>query len=572
MIYRLTAVLLLALASLKGSPQAMDLQGTDYFMEGQYSKARDWFLEKTRTRNPDVYLLIRLGDTYLALNNADSARIAYQAALNIDLKNPFAWAGLGKIALLTNDLISQAEYFDRARRADKLNPVIYCNIAEGCLNLAKKDTATARIFLNQGLGIDPKFARLHLVAGLLAEIKMNYGEAVNAYERAVFFDPNYVLAYRKLGVAYLHQRNFSDALKAFNKSISINPVQIQVYKELGNLHYSAGNYKDSETAYKIYMSRCEPTPADRERFAIVLFFNRKYDEASSLLEQLPAGTRNESALFRLKGYIACEKGDFKAGLGYMDQFFSLADPASFVASDHTCYAKMLQKTGKDSLAVLHLNKALALEPGNTAIYEELAQLASKNNEHALAASCYLKMGANGADRLVTGFYAGREFYFEGNRWKNRYDSLLMVQKKRRIPFSDSMAVKETMRKYYLSADSSFTVVTGLNKEYAGGFLWKGRLQSLLDPGIVTTGAKDAYERALALLLKGDQAANQKMIIECYRYLGYFYFVEYEKLYRTNKDKAAESRAKSVGYFSKISALDPADKQANDVISKMKPEK
>jgi tetratricopeptide (TPR) repeat protein len=567
--FRLFIVVILTFAKLSVMAQAVVLQGPDYFIEEQYGKARDWYLQRLKNPPVDTYIYTRLGDTYLALNNADSAGIAYQNALDLDLKNPFAMAGLGKIALMQNNLAGESEYFDRARRADKLNAVVYCYIAEGCLNLSRQDTATARIFLDNGLNVDPKNARLHMISGDLASLKKRYGEAVNAYQRAVFFDPRYALAYRKLGVANNFLQNYPDALKAFNKSVEINPMQILVYRDLGNLYYATGRYAEAVNAYQTFMSRSEITMDDKERYAILLFFNRRYDEASALLKQVLAVGKNESGLLRLEGYIAYETGEYQKGLESMNKFFALHNQEKIIPTDYIYYARILVKTGKDSLAMISYKKAIDLDPLKTDIYEELAKLAAKNNKHAEAAEYYRKMGDKGADKIVSIFLAGKEYYFEGNNWKMRYDSLIRVQKKRKVAFTDSTYVRQSMKSCYIKADSAFTLVNQLNNEYAGGFLWKGRVQSLLDPEAENPGARDAYENALSILQKGDQESNKKMIIECYRYLGYYYFREYERIYRTNKLKSAESRSKSIEYFSKIIKLDPTDKQANEVIQKMK---
>lgn len=565
---KLFIVVILLFAKLYVVAQVDILHEPDYFGEEQYAKARNWYQQRLKSPPADASVYTRLGDTYLALNNVDSARIAYQKALELDLKNPFAWVGLGKISLMENNLRGVSEYFDRARRADKLNPVVYCYIAEGCINLTKQDTLTARLFLEQGLSVDPKNARLHLITGNLAALKKHFGEAINAYERAVFFDPTYALAYRKLGEVNLLMNNYTDALKAFKKSVEINPMQILVYKDLGDLYYSTGEYADAVTAYQTYMSRTEITSDDKERFAILLFFNRKYEEASALLEQVLSVSKNEAVLLRLEGYIAYETGEYQKGLEIMNKFFSIHQPKKIIPTDYLYFARILVKTGNDSLARVSYKKAIDLDPGKTEIYEELAKLASKNNNHAEAAEVYRLMGVREADKTVATFLAGKEYYFEGNNWKERYDSLLRTHKKRKVPFNDSLALRESMKIYFLKADSAFTIVNQLNNAYAGGFLWKGRVKAILDPEAENSGAKDAYESALLILLKGEQDNNKKMIIECYRYLGYYYFREYERFYRTNKLKSAESRSRSLDYFSKIIKLDSTDKQANEVIKKM----
>ncbi len=544
-------------------------QGSFYLGEQQFGKAKSWFLEELKKSPNDVNSLIGLGDAYLFLDSADSAKLLFQKAATINPKNPFALVGLGKVALLNKDRISESDYFDRARRVDKMNPEVYCTIVEGCINLSRQDTVTALIILNQGLSVDQKHANLHLVTGNLETVKKNYGLAMNAFDRAIFFDPKLATAYRNKGRIDMLSHAYADGLKAFNKSIEINPNQILVYKYLGDLLYSASKYSDAERAYNAYRSRTELSLDDKEQFAFILFFNKKYDESAKVLEQVLAVNHDESVLLRIRGYISCETGDYQKGYEYMNKFFALHNPQKLIATDFYYYAKILQNLGKDSLAMENLKNVLALDPGKTEVYEELAKLAAKNRKHKEAAMYYQKMTEKGANKLVYSYLIGKEYYFEGEMWKSRFDSLQKRQKANNYTFVDSSTVKAYMKIYFSKADSAFTVVNQLSSQYAGGFIWKGRMQSILDPQAESTGAKEAYQRALAILQKGDLAKNRNSIIECYKYLGSWYFLAYEKLYPSDKQRSAEMRSKSIDYFNKISELDPNDTQAKEVLIKFK---
>jgi tetratricopeptide (TPR) repeat protein len=567
--YCVTIIVFLLFSMFTAMSQVITIQGPGYLLEEQYGRAKAWFLEKLKESPGDVHALVGLGDTYLGLNNPDSARIAFQKAASLNPGNPSAWTGMGKVALLKNDLRGESEYFDRARRAGRASAEVCSDIAEACISYTKKDTSVALLYQNLGLSLNPKLAALHLSSGNLAMVKKKYGEAVNAYERALFFDPESALAYRRLGCALSQLRNYKDALNAFNKSVGINPAQILVYRDLGNLYYSAGKYPEAAAAFRLYMSRAEISTDDKEQYAILLFFNKRYEEASGLLEEVLSANRNESVLLRLDGYIAFETGDYLKGLKSMRKFFSLHDPGKIISSDYLYYARILGKTGNDSLAMAQFKKAIALDPDQTEAYEELAKLASRNHRHAEAAGIYLLLGEKGADRTASVFLAAKEFYFAGNYAQEKFDSLSRMYRKQKVPIGDSVAMKQSITNYYCRADSAFSLVNQLNKDYAGGYLWKGRVKAILDPEGEDTGAKVAYENALGILRNGDQENNKKMIVECYRYLGYFYFREYERVYKKNKQKSAEPRSKSIEYFSKIVEIDPADKQANAVIHKMK---
>jgi tetratricopeptide (TPR) repeat protein len=549
--------------------QEKGLSTPNYLQELQPGKARHWFQQKLKSNPEDAAAMIGLANTLLLFQSTDSAKTLFRKVLNTDSKNPFALAGLGLVAWMKNDRAGESDYFERARRADKTNPEVYCAIAEGCIDLPKQDTVTALTYLRQGLELFPKYARIHFVTGKLETLKKNYGAAANAYERAIFFDPKSAIAYRNLGTILFYSRSYRDALTAYNKSVALDPEQILVYKNLGDLYYAVARYGEAELSYQTYMERADVTNNDRERLAFTLFFNKKYREAETLLEQLQRISHDESLLLRIRGYIAFETADYQKGVEQMTQFFKLHDVHKIIASDYSYFAKLLQKTGNEVSAMDNFRKAIATDPSRTEYYEELAKLAAKNSLHKEAIACYKKMVDLGADKAVTSFLIGKEYYFEGELWRARLDSLMHLQNNKSILKSDSAKVKRSMTLFYTKADSAFTEVTKLNSDYAGSFLWKGRIQATLDPSASTTAAKEAYQNALVLLEKADPEKNRKSIIECYRYLGSYYYLGYDRLYKSDKIASGEMRSKMIECFAKILKLDPSDAQAKDVLLKIK---
>jgi len=567
--YLIFSIFIFGSSIINCNAQGKDLSAPNYLQELQPGKARSWFQQKLKSDPKDAAAMIGLANTLLSFESTDSAKILFRKVLDADIKNPFALAGLGLVAWMNNDRSSESNYFDRARRADKTNPEVYCAIAEGCLDLPKQDTVTALTYLNQGLDLYPKYARLHFITGKLETSKKNYGAAANAYERAIFFDPKSALAYRNLGTILFFSRSYRDALTAYNNSVAIDQEQILVYKNLGDLYYTVAKYDEAVHFYQIYMERAEVTNDDRERLAFTLFFNKKYRESETLLEQLQQISHDESLLLRIRGYIAYETGHYQKGVEQLTNFFKLHDTHKIIASDYSYYAKLLQKTGNEVLAMDNYRKAIATDPFRTENYEELAKLAAKYNLHLEAVECYKKMIDLGADKVVTNFLIGKEFYFEGERWRARVDSMMQLQKSKSNINSDSSEAKKSMIQFYTKADSAFTVVTKLNTDYDGGFIWKGRIHATLDPGAITTEAKEAYQNALVLLEKADSEKNRKSIIECYRYLGSYYYLGYDRLYNSDQKTAGEMRSKMIECFTKILKLDATDVQAKDVLLKLK---
>ncbi len=552
-----------------GLAQPNTNQGQYFLDDLQYKQARSFFLNRLKASPNDLKTLCSLGDTYLYLQMADSAKYYYQQASTVDSKSSFPLIGLGKVSMVKGDKIAELDYFDKARKGDKKNVEVYYAISKGCFDLSKKDTATGNLYLTQGMNLNSKYAPFHVLFGDYDMLRHRYGTASNAYDRAIFFDPNYALAYRKLGVIHSLGRANRDALTALTKSIELNSDQILVYKNLGDLYYSIQRYPEAEKNYQIYMSRAEVTSDDRERFAFILFYNKKYEESSKLLEEVMKQSKDESVLLRVRGYIAYETGDYANGVEYMSKFFKIHDPEKNLASDYVYYRRLLQKVGKDTMAINSYNKVLIMDSTKTEMYDELAKLYTSNKLHIEAANTYLKMIGSGSDKMSTYFLIGKEYYFQAEIYRAKYDSLALLQATSKIPFTDSVNVNATKRLYFQKADSAFTQVTILNDKYAGGFIWRGRMNSLLDPEAETSLAKESYEKALAILEAGDATKNKRSMIECYKYLGSYFYLNSERIVKSDKKQSDVLKASSIDYFRKILEIDPADAQALEVFKKLK---
>ncbi len=563
--------LIVTLPVLNGMAQEDKSPGRLYLNDLQFNLARDYYQGQLKSSPNDVSIYCALGEAYIGLQKADSAKMMYQKAFAIEPKNPTVLIGLGKTALLDGDYEAESDYFDKARKQDKKNPAVYWQIAKACYDLFKKDTITGNQYLTQGMEMNSKFPGFHMVMGDWEYNKKNYGKAANAYERAIYFEPNSILAHRKLGEIYAAARFYPQARDEYNKCIEIDTDQIWVYKDLGDLYYSLGRYAEAEKNYKIYMSKAEVTMDDKERYALILFFDKKYDEASDMLKEVMKKNSDESVLLRIRGYIDYETGHYQEGADFMKRFFELHDPSKNLFTDYIYYAKLLQKTGQDMQAMENFKKALAMDSTKIQIFSYLADLAANNMLHAKAAHYYQELINHGGDKATNYFDIGRQDYWEGYRYKAKFDSLYKLQKTKNIPFPDSTAVRDSMLMWFQNAVSAFTEVTKLDSTFYNSYLFIGRIQTTwLDPELETDAGKKAYEKLLQLLLEqGGVEKHSSLIIECYNTLASNAYFDYLRFKKTDEGKAKEYLNSSKEYFRKVLDIDPKEKHASESIAILK---
>ena len=74
--------------------------------------------------------------------------------------------------------------------------------------------------------------------------------AVDHFEWAIAFKPDYAEAHNNLGVVERQQEKFDQAIKSFEKAIAIQPNYTQAHSNLGNTLFQLGQLETAITSYK----------------------------------------------------------------------------------------------------------------------------------------------------------------------------------------------------------------------------------------------------------------------------------------------------------------------------------
>jgi Tfp pilus assembly protein PilF len=75
-----------------------------------------------------------------------------------------------------------------------------------------------------------------------------YDLAVDAYQKALEANGNFVEAYNGLGVIYSSQKKYDEAIDAFQSAIRLNPQAAHILNNLGYVYFLQGRYSDSALA------------------------------------------------------------------------------------------------------------------------------------------------------------------------------------------------------------------------------------------------------------------------------------------------------------------------------------
>ena len=194
-------------------------------------------------------------------------------------------------------------------------------------------------------------------------------------------------------------------------------------------------------------------------------------------------------------------------------------------------------------AVISLEKAYEMNKDRTEVLRQISSSYEGAEKYEEAIDAFNKYVATLPEEQKTPdltFEVGRLYYAEGTT-------------------ADSVNYTPEMKKEaLLQADSAFAKLAELVPDNYLGNFWRARTNSALDPETTEGLAKPYYEQVAAMLeekAKTEPRYN-RTIIECYRYLGYYYLV-------------TEDYEKSKEYWNKILTIDPEDAIATKALEGIK---
>jgi len=411
-------------------------------------------------------------------------------------------------------------------------------------NKSYQDVQTVLNDMQKAKKNDPS---IYILEGDMLKAQDKIGEATPKYEMAILFNPKFELAYIKLAEAY-ENSSWQTAVEYLNNLLEQNPDYILAHRYLGRIYSSAkiGQWQKAIDAYKIFFAAGNYTLDDIGRYAQALFFqaffsDNNYEEAYAKISEGLAIAPNHFTLNRFRMYVAARTQNIESGLKYAEHFFSLK--GDYIVRDYTMYAQLLKEAKMYDEAIEQYKKALLMDATTVDMYKEMATIAALKGQNGMAGD-YLKLydqkrGAKKAD-IMDYFNMGRYYYIAANV-RNANDTATLLSRYKDIDFVKTISENELQKdsiltneqlfiekalKYYMNqADKAYDAVIELNPDSYQGYLWKARVNALIDPDTELGLAKPHYEKVIEVLADREDK-NQTMtssLVEAYRFLAWYYY-------------------------------------------------
>jgi tetratricopeptide (TPR) repeat protein len=499
------------------------------------------------------------GENFFKNDKLDSAMTMYKKGTEVQATNPLNYVGIGKILLFQgNDTEANANLFKAKTLGNNKNAAVLIEVAEALIeNHKSKNPAEAVKLLNDAIKLDSKNPYAYILLGdaLLEQNPSDGGPAIKQYETATKLNPKSTRGILRIGKLYERGKNYQLALDYYKKAESIDSTFAPAYREKAEVYHRAGQDEKAVQAYKKYLSLNDNIEA-HDRYASFLFLTKKYKEAISEIEGVQQKDTHSAFLYRILGFSYYELGDkadpeaYKKGLKAIETFFHMTEGKNFkyLANDYKYRGLLMAKTGSDSLGVMEIEKAIAMDSStNCELYSEIAKIYKKAKRYEKAAAAFEKRGTCSKPLGAQEFFDKGQAYFfwAGLKEKEATDAKDAATKAKK---------DQEAKELFVKADTAFANVARLSPTYAIAYFWRGSANIHLDTKDETGAAKPHYEKGLSLVKPEERASpgNKSKVIEACLYLGSHYAFSKEK-----------DLAKAKEYFTIVKELDPNNKAAKD---------
>lgn len=480
-----------------------------------------------------------LGEIYKEANQLDSAAYYYNMGKQADPANQMNVIGELSLLKMTNPLEADTKFDELLNnKINRKNPELFVAAAAA---VYKDRPIKAQQFLDQARALDKKLASIYVLMADVQAANKDYNGAAANYEQALSFDPNCKEAYVKYARIYA-PINASVAADVLNRMLAQDPSSAVAHRELAEIYYQEGQLLKAAEAYAEYINDPYVSTSDYARYATILFFKKDYEKSKEIVNLALQKDPKNMVLNRLLFYNDADLKNDDAALSEAEAFFNAGYPTEdYISQDYLYYGRLLINNKQTEKGIAQLQKALELDPKQVALYQEIAEAYETidNYDSAIANySLYIQHMPEEEVQVTDYYNIGRAAYFAGSSIDTTVTDYAVKQKA-----------------YLNKADSMFAFVAEKVPDSYLGYFWRARVQSALDPETTEGLAKPYYEKTIEVLdAQGDD--RPQIYIECYSYLGYYYFVK-------------EDVANSKTYWEKILAIDPEHEVAKRALEAMK---
>ncbi|MBX7225795.1 MAG: tetratricopeptide repeat protein [Chitinophagales bacterium] len=503
-------------------------EGIRMFQMENYDGAKNTFETLTQKEPTNGINFYYLGEVKFTTGDVSGAKAAFTKGSEVAPKEGSNFAGLAKIAMEENKVADAKAQADKATSLGKKDPLVWNRTAEAFYEAKNKDFAKAEALLEQSKTLNAQNPDTYIHLGDMFMEKKDISSASRSYEYATDYDAKNFYAFYKMGKIYF-KINPEKALEYYLKSAAIEPNFPPVNRDLSDLYSDKKDYQKAKDYFGKYASLAENKIDVKERYARILYiakdFNAAITEATEFLKSYP----DNIVMHRLIAYSSLELNKDADAETYFNKLFKIAPADKIMPTDYEFYVKLLEKQGKDSIALLYKVKMIELDPAKADMYSDMASNYFKLKKYDMAAKMYQNA----------------------------------IDKKKKVSVNDYLGLGSSYyyNKEYQNADQAFAKAAEMAPTSVTAYQWRAKSNARIDVDFSKGLAVPHYQKVLELAT--DTAKYKNELIESNKYLGKFNAIK--------DGETGFAQGNGVPFYTKVAELASSDpvKYKNELVEAYK---
>lgn len=364
--------------------------GNAYLNKREYAKAVSFYSRSLRQspNNRDALLMRGWGNYYLkdyleamedvnwVLQLYPGEAEAYWCKGMIDLAN-HRW----------EDAITTANQIIDSDPGDSMGYYIRgCAYVQTHLRMAMED-------INQAILLESQVSYYYTKRAEIQVDNKQYEKAKEDATQALSVDERDHEALIVLGKLYQYEYEFGQALEAYKKAVDLDPKNVDAWLGSAWSHFGLGEWDETFSAASYAL---ELDPDLDEAYYLcgrISAKNNKHEEALEYYDKAIERNPGDDNYYRFRSLIYERKGEMELALLDLNQAIELNNqsPAAYDSR-----GALYQKLGNYESALSDYSKAIALDPYDSELYEHRAELLDQQGEVEAAKRDRLSAGAQKA--------------------------------------------------------------------------------------------------------------------------------------------------------------------------------
>jgi tetratricopeptide (TPR) repeat protein len=465
-----------------------------------------------------------LGYYYLNQRDWANAKASFEKGKAADPKNYLNQVGLASILVGQNNVSAAKVEFDRILADTKLKNIdVMYRIAEAYAMyyvLGKEDSFNAnnndpgeaiRLIdaIQDRMMKDKKMpsSEHYIVKGDAYLIKNDGGNAVTAYEAALSQDPRNVKAKVRIGTVYLRGKNYKETQARYKEAIDLDSNYAPGHRRYGEYLIVGGQYKNASRYFRKYLEKAEATPEVTLETAKLLFLSKDYEGAMKFTDEADKKGVRDNDIFRMRGYSNVEMGNFQQGIDNLDGMVKRGVKPYFM--DDLYFGKGYQGLGKDSMAIVYMEKAAPLDTNNN-VYSIIHDIRYKQKRYSDAAEA--------GKKAIQWKEKKSQTVGSGDYFKVAMDLYLTAAFINKVDTIGRPAMA-------MRADSMFAKAIAVNEKWPPFYINRARANNLIDYNGTKWLGAPFYDKFISMVdqLRAEKSTQYKedknQLFEAYKFLG-----------------------------------------------------